>query len=237
MSNSINILSFTANFSKESAYLLGLLWADGFIYSKKRNNRVCLECVRTDIDIFYPIFLTTGNWHVYYRTRKNRQPQGTIVSSNKILVDFLLSHGFGPHTFNSADSILSLLPDYLKKYWFRGLIDGDGCWYINKRNKAYQFSLSGSYEQDWTYFKNYLKSFDIKYGIQKRIVPNGNKYSMVRITNKKDIIKFGDIIYENYSKDNLGLFRKYNKYLQIKSCPRLKPGPKPKFINQQPLAD
>jgi len=205
----------------EAAYILGLLWADGYIRQKDYLNDIKLENIKKDIDVFYPIFLKTGNWRILFRQRKNRQEQGLIRTSNKLLASFLIENNYGPHNIKSADKILELIPNNLHQYWFRGLIDGDGCWYLNIKNSCRQFSLAGSYEQDWSYFENLLDKLDIKYSTQRRIQKRKNKKptksSTVRINNKKDIIKLGNYIYQNYGQDKTGLQRKYNKYLEIKN--------------------
>ena len=217
----VNPNIFIKNLSKEAVYILGLLWADGYILSKKYANSVKLECIKKDILIFYNIFQKTGNWGILFRNIKNRQPQGLIHTSNKLLVNFLIKNNYGPHNDKSADSILENIPKHLHKYWYRGLIDGDGCWYINRKNYIYQFSLAGSYDQDWTYFENLLNKLKIKYSIQRRIQlrkhQKSTKSSCVRITNKQDIVKFGNYIYDNYHINNMGLKRKYDKYMLIKS--------------------
>ena len=139
-----------------------------------------------------------------------------IHTSNKLLVNFLIKNNYGPHNIKSADRILKNIPSHLYKYWYRGLIDGDGCWYINEKNYNYQFSLAGSYKQDWSYFEHLLNKLKIKYSVQRRI-QNNNKSSCIRITNKHGIIKLGNFIYNNYKIDNIGLKRKYDKYKLIKS--------------------
>ena len=66
-SKKINFDTFINNYTKESVYLLGLLWADGTV--NKKNNMISLECIKEDIDYFYPIFQTTGEYGLYIRER------------------------------------------------------------------------------------------------------------------------------------------------------------------------
>ena len=51
-----------------------------------------------------------------------------------------------------------------------------------------------------------------KYSIKRQLTKRGN-YSQFKITNKSDILKLGNYIYQNY--DNIGLERKFNKYQDI----------------------
>jgi hypothetical protein len=101
------------------------------------------------------------------------------------------------------------------------LIDGDGCFYINQKQYTYQFSVASSYKQDWSYLEDLLKNYDIKYSICKRQSINKktgkmNSSSVLRITNKNDIKKFGEFIYKDYDSDQIGLNRKYKIFEQIK---------------------
>ena len=86
-SNKVNYKLFTETLTKESSYILGLLWADGSVH--KKSNSISIECVREDINNFYPIFETVGEFNLYYRDRENRRPQGTINCSSLELSNFL----------------------------------------------------------------------------------------------------------------------------------------------------
>lgn len=207
----VNPQAFISNFTKESSYLLGLLWADGNLC---HDRTIRIEITKEDHDMFLPIFQKTGNWKTYYRNRPNRKPQGIIQTSNKPIYDFLESHNYGPHNIKSACSIISSIPKHLQKYWHMGLIDGDGCWYIRPK-KSYQFALSASHNQDWTFFTNMLDSLNIAHSIYRK-THTKNKYSVVRITRKSDIIILGDFIYSDFAKNKIGLPRKYHKYQEIK---------------------
>jgi len=212
----VNQNNFINCSTPEVAYILGLLWADGHIRQIGYTNEIQLENIKKDTDIFYPIFLKTGNWRILFRQRENRQEQGLIRTSNKLLASFLIENNYGPHNIKSADKILSLIPDNLHQYWFRGLIDGDGCWYLNIKNSCRQFSLAGSYEQNWLYFENLLSKLNIKFSI-KRIKNKRNSSSYIRSFGRKNLIKLGNYIYQNYEQDKIGLDRKYNKFIEIKN--------------------
>jgi hypothetical protein len=110
---------------------------------------------------------------------------------------------------------LSKIPNELKHYFFRGLIDGDGSFYFKDYTR--QFALTSSYEQDWDYFERLCEYLGIKYKIKRVINFNKktkkeNKSSVLRILGK-EIIKLGEYIYKG---DDFGLSRKINKYKKIK---------------------
>lgn len=208
----INTKIFTEQYTPESSYILGLLWADGNI----AHNSIRLECIKSDIDIFAPTFMKTGEWNISYRSRPNRQPQASLYISNKLITDFLKERHYTSHNTKSAQPILDEIPEHLHHYWCRGLSDGDGCWYINIKNGLYRHITAASYHQDWSFLENIYNKLNIKYSVTRRT--NGkNKYSAIRITNKLDTLTFGQYIYQHFPSDNIGLPRKYNKYLEIKS--------------------
>jgi hypothetical protein len=116
-------------------------------------------------------------------------------------------------------TIVNKIPKKLQLYFFRGLIDGDGCFYENKKNKCYQFSLTSGHEQDWSFITTILNNRNIKYQVNKRIVitreNKENKSSSIRINSKKEIKKLGEYIYKNFNEDSCGLERKHNKFISI----------------------
>ena len=90
-----------------------------------------------------------------------------------------------------------------------GWIDADGCFYWNEKYKLRQFYISGSYEQEWKIFENFLNDLDVKYKIIR--VNNKNKYSHIRVTGKLNIRKIGESIFD----DIIPFQRKYEKYKLI----------------------
>ena len=206
-SKKINFDTFINNYTKESVYLLGLLWADGTV--NKKNNMISLECIKEDIDYFYPIFQTTGEYGLYIRERKNRKVQGTIVGTSKELSDFLKENDYTKKSVLSPNKILSKIPDNLKFYFFLGWSDGDGCFYYHDVLKSSQYTMSGSYDQDWNVLEKISEELNIKYTIQRMVTKMNNKYSAFRITGIDDVIKFGNYIYHNRT---IGLKRKYEKF-------------------------
>lgn len=209
----VNPKQFIIVKSPAIAYILGLLWADGYVYQHKYQNKISLECQKDDFEIFKNILLQTGDWSIQYRHRKNRKEQGTASTNNRPLTTYLKSLGFSSKSTSSACQLLKTIPTNLHKYWFRGLVDGDGCFYVDVVKHRYQFSISSSINQDWTFFRNLLNSLSVKYSEYKSIHKSKNhKCSRIRITGKQNIVTFGKYIYDGFDKDNLGLLRKFKKF-------------------------
>lgn len=206
---------FISSFNKESSYLLGFIWGDGYICDSGTNNQIRIECLSYDMEHIIPIFNKTGEWTINKRVRINEinnklKKEVTIVStSNKNLVNFLKSVDYKNKSEASPYKIYNLIPLNLQKYFIQGWIDADGCFYWNEKNKQRQFCLSGSYNQNWQIIEMLFNNMGIRYNIIR--VNKKNKYSCVRITNKKDITILGNYIFS----DVIVLKRKYDKFLKM----------------------
>lgn len=200
-----NIDTFININTKETSYVLGLLWADGYL----TKNYISIEANKNDLLELEHILYKISIWCKYDRTKRNVL---TYMINNRELCKYLHSFDYSFKSLKSPDKILNIIPEKLKKYFIRGWIDGDGCFYFYKKEYIRQFSLSGAYNTDWSYFENLCKNLNIKYNI-KRVFNTKTSYSVVRISNKNDIKKLGDLIYDDYLIDKMGLYRKYLKYL------------------------
>jgi intein-encoded DNA endonuclease-like protein len=92
-----------------------------------------LACVKEDIDYFYSIFKTTGEYNLYYRKRENRREQGLINCSSLELSNFLKSNDYLIKSVASPTKILLNIPEEFQSYFYLGFSDGDGCFYYNTK--------------------------------------------------------------------------------------------------------
>lgn len=211
LSNKVNPNLFTTNFTPESSYILGLLWADGTV--SKTSNRIDLQCLKEDIDYVYPIFQTTGKFNLYYKKQPlNHKISGTINFSSKPISDFLKDNMYLTKSSSSHNDILSKIPEHYHNYFFLGLSDGDGCFYHSLDFNVIQYIIASSYEQNWESLENLCNKLNISYRIS-RVIRKSSKYSQFQINSNKDILTLGDYLYSNHM---LGLPRKRNKFLNIK---------------------
>jgi hypothetical protein len=212
-SNKINYKLFTENFTKESCYILGLLWADGTV--SKKNNSITIECLKEDVESFHPIFKTVGEFNFYTREREGRRPQSTLNCCSLELSTFLKENDYTNKSFVSPTKILKLIPENLQRYFYLGWSDGDGCFYISDDSKTKQYVMSGSYNQDWSMLKSLCDKLNIFYIINKFETKKGHSYSRFLIARNDGILSFGNFIYGD--NNDLGLERKFNKFSSIKN--------------------
>lgn len=217
--------NFIINFTPQSAYVLGILWADGNLNNKSQRHAICLEIVAKDAKNIKKTFMSTGKWGIYGRIRSGRQSLTKICTNNFKLYNFLEDNDYEIKTGASANKILNKIPTELHQYWWRGFFDGDGCFYVNKKNRCFQLSLAGSFSQNWDFAEELLNKLEIKtFGIKRREqkLKNGGigHSSIVIITNREDIVKFGNFIYG--IDDKIGFKRKKKKFSEIKKYTKVR---------------
>ena len=196
--------------NKYFCYILGLLWSDGYV--DKKYNRISMSLIEEDINEIKYIFDIVGLWNYRYvdNSKRGYKNQIMIRISDKDFKSFLVENDFIEKSFKSPDKIISIIPKSNLKYFIRGIADGDGCFYYNKKQYLRHFCIASTYEQDWNYMTNILNNINCSFVINKT-KKERSKSSIIRVTNK-DILKFGKFLYEDF----FGLKRKYGKYLIIK---------------------
>lgn len=225
---SVNPEQFFDIKTPEVAYILGLLWADGYVLHRSpvdkktgyvhEEYRIQLGCTYSDFEQFLPILEKVGRWRVTtIKASKHRKKQGKATISNRPLAEFLIENDYGSKSSASACKILSKVPDRLKHYWFRGLLDGDGCIYHNPDGLHIKMTICSSYDQDWKYMERLFHEIldETSVFIKRTIRKNGNRFSKIEVTKRGTILKFLNYVYQNRTYDGIGLQRKYDSYLKV----------------------
>lgn len=193
--------------SEESAYFLGLLYADGCVSINKSNYTVYLKLQNQDVEIIEKFrnimspsspIKNTGKYS-YFRINK------------KEICEQLISHGCIPNKSLTLQ-FPTTVPVNLYRHFIRGYSDGDGSIYNNKL----KYSINTiwkivSTEQFCNSIKNILRQeLDINCGIY--MFKNKVTASLV-VGGNKQVKKGLDWIYEGAT---IYLSRKYNKYSLLK---------------------
>jgi hypothetical protein len=206
----IDCFTKSENMTAESVYILGLMWADGTIGSGNLNYSISITGVSEDLDKNDWIFKKTGNWGKHIRKANgNRKQQTTYGISDKEFYRKLYDFDYKFKSKNSAVKILSVIPIELRRYWWLGYFDGDGCIYTDKNNQLF---FTSSIDQDWSFFNILPLEINWKHIVKKR--ESGN-YSRMLIQGKDDITNFCNYIYSTIENDNIGYYRKYEKFKKI----------------------
>jgi hypothetical protein len=206
----------------ESAYILGLLWADGSYHK----HYITLSTSIEDAKEIEPTIQKTGEWHKYERIGRLRNGKKSKNSIEYKIYSIDLGKWFDDFDYHqksitSPTKILNAMPYNLRHYFYLGVTDGDGCFYYHKKRSIRQFNIASTFDQDWSYMVQLCNSLYIsKYSIKRQRKINKksgklNSSSSFRITNKLDIQKIGSYLYQGYLINPIGLKRKLNKYTEM----------------------
>lgn len=206
----------------EIAYFLGYFWADGHIKRAKNKNdsniyNFNMTIQKRDYLSIKWILDKIGDWTICFSKSKNPnwQDKAAITTSNKFFFEFLIENDYSIKSQTTPTKILNRIPDHLKHYFWLGFFDGDGCFYICKDHFYGQFCFAGSYMQDWKDLQNLLNNLNIKYSVCRRAFKKG-KSSAISFCKQQDCIIFGNYLYSDKKINNIGLNRKYNKWIYFK---------------------
>jgi hypothetical protein len=205
-----SVNDFTVDINEYSAYVLGLLWTDGFLLKNRKTTGITI--IKEDMLEINWIFEKVGNWYTSDRTRVDRKESRTLTAYNPYLLDSLISYDFDKKSYISPENLFSLIPQKYLKYLIRGIIDGDGCFYLNKKQYTYQLTIASTYEQDWSFYIDFFNKLGFEFKIQKRINKK-SKSSIIRLCQRQKIEDLSKWLYDGYEIDKIGLPRKYNKSL------------------------
>lgn len=218
MKNRINVSLFKNVNKKEIAYILGLLWADGHITFA--NNATKTPIVKhtskpDDNETFQLILKHSGNWNSFTTNNvgsfaKEKKKISINWVSCRELGEFLIDNQYR-EKYKSPNKILQKIPNDLKQYWFRGYFDGDGSVTIKNRGH-HSVAFTGCNEQNWEFIISLFERIGIKNYRIRIVQSRGGSSSQIRITNKKDLIKFENYIYSDYDDYQMGLRRKRDQF-------------------------
>ena len=193
-------------------YFLGLLWTDGCINDKY--NLVSLSLQEKDKNIleYFRNIIQPGK-PLYYKKEPHSEQNGNLMIINsKKFVNYLTSIGCGPRKTLYLDWPKIDIREDLIHHFIRGLIDGDGCVYININNpKRCSISLVGCPILLKKVSELLSKTLDIHCGTSK--CSQSDKVVNIRVDGRNQCKKLGEYLYKDAT---IYLKRKYDKYLLIK---------------------
>ncbi len=189
--------------TKEKAYWLGFLYADGCV--SNRRNTISLNLKKEDEYMLRNFANTIGTDNAISHSKKmvdgkEFDQSHFSIRDAKMKAD-LMKWGCVPNkTYEEIE--IPHIPDNLMWHFIRGVVDGDGS--INYSNHNLRLSITSNSET----FLNQLK---IKFGKDK-LALDKHKTPMLVITGSKQLKPILDNIYKD-SNDLIRLNRKYKIYL------------------------
>lgn len=202
-----------------AAYVLGFIWADGYI-SVDTNGIKVLIAAQDGPEIWALLKRSANSWtccRAKNHADENGERRWSMGISHYEFRQFLLENEYTVKTGASPDKILTLVSDELKHYWWRGYFDGDGCFSLisetrSKVAKRALITLTSCKEQDWSFAVRLFNDLGIEY--KKCYTKTERGYnSSLRLQKHQSIDRFSSYI---YSGEQFGLSRKRATYYQYK---------------------
>ena len=189
-------INMTVIDSEIKAYLLGLIFADGYI--AKEQKQVSISLNEYDVDILDKIAISIDCSPPFYKhPDKNRYSNnGQFVLSMAQLYDDL-------YIYKDKD-VMPLIPDNLIHHFIRGLFDGDGTISIDRRSNKYNFTSGTFYIMlnNKNIAESISKTIAVATGLSQTSIyartGNGTeKVWVVRWSGTNNIISIRDFLYNN----------------------------------------
>jgi hypothetical protein len=200
-----------------SAYVMGLIWTDGNIYTQNANTGTLLDITTTDKDlmtILHDVITPTKKLYTYKPKKGNLTY--SIKTRNIYIIDSLIESGLTEKKTYTLEWPKDL-PEELESHFIRGCFDGDGCVFLNKVNghKYLHVSITGIKNPFITKLFDKLSQFNPKWYEDKRSLA-----WQIKIYGKNEVSKFADYIYKD---QEICLKRKMQIFLREKYLKSLVP--------------
>lgn len=188
--------------SRDMAYMIGFITADGCVNSKYTNFRLCISDKDIEIIQYFCKYLCP-NLHIYY----NNNMAYITVSCPRIV-----NHLYNLDIVHAKTGFETLpkIPDEFFFDYLRGYFDGDGSIYVNITKKRFQFFICSS---SFSILNDICKKLRIGYMVNRSKYDNRYKKPFwAWVVTKKSELKF---LYDNlYNNETFALQRKKNKFVQ-----------------------
>jgi len=207
----IDAEQFIKNISPIHAYILGFLWADGYIQKNKRkyDYNIKINLNIQDAKEIYNLLLKTGKWKYTEYANKNSKIYARLYYANKSLYEFLCNNDYLIKSSTQPVKILNHINQNLHPYWWRGYLDGDGYYNLDYKTGQHVIYIASNFDQNWNFCTNLCKKLGVESHLKshKTTVHANSHFYLV---GKQNVYKFLHYIYKDYN--NLGLSRKFNKF-------------------------
>lgn len=204
----INEKYFESIDSDEKAYFIGLLYADGNLYEKRK--RILLNLQERDgylVEKFRTCIEYSGLLQTLIKPG-NRQNQNCVSFYNEKIYSDLEKIGMGPNKSVTCD--IPIIPDKYFPGFIRGFFDGDGCIWNNGLKALISITCLQNISE---YITEKLKIYDIDTNFKIVTRYNIPFLGLLTIPKKEHMYKLFKMMY--HSKDIIYMKRKFEKLFDI----------------------
>lgn len=201
--------------TKEKAYFLGLIYADGYVANDREFG---MSLIYTDRYILDLLNQELGGVHIVKERKRNTSFNGYNYVTHtadfrvysKPICDGLAKNGISARKTNSNEH--PKVDEEFIQHFIRGYFDGDGCIYKHTQQRYNMVHFTCGSKK----FLEYLADIITKnIGIHGKIYKEKDKKYRLMYYRKVDAEALLDYVY--HDSDNLRLKRKYEKHLYIGS--------------------
>lgn len=214
----LNLSFFKEINSEESAYFLGLLFADGNVYMRKGQYSVKIKLKKEDENILCKFRDIMSPSSVIKTAFINDTPYSCFQISQKEVCNQLAALGCIPNkslslTFPNE----TIVPPQFIRHFLRGYSDGDGTIYPNKNRSGFNFiwKIISTKQFCSSVAELLLKELEVRSSLSlSRPRTSNNITTTLVVGGNKQSKKVLDWLYQDSS---IYLERKYNKYIQFQN--------------------
>lgn len=201
--------------SEETAYFLGLIYADGYnSYKEGGIGEVGISLQEQDreiLEVFNNFVQPTKK--LYRKDSAFKAGEGGIHYcvriSSKYMCKQLIKLGCPPRK-SLILKFPDFIPDELMNHFIRGYFDGDGCICKDKKRGYYTVSIAGTHDF-CDGIKNYIKNNP---NISSNKLHKNGKIKILALTSVDRVNKFADWLYKDAT---IYMKRKYDKFQEFKA--------------------
>lgn len=190
--------------SKEKAYWLGFLYADGCVHSNSNEISITLKD-RDHLEKFRKAIKSNNKIGESIDKRFSSMPKIYHFSiKDKQLKSDLIKWGCAPNKSLTLTKIPNIPRDFVS-HFIRGYFDGDGSLHWLNGTKNFRISFVGTAP----FLKDIQKELGLSLSLGQQ---EGNKSKYFQVAGRKQVPMILDYIYKD-SNENIRLTRKYKNYL------------------------
>jgi intein/homing endonuclease len=216
--------SFFENIDNEQkAYILGLLYADGYVGDEHFNNIVLQLKDREIIEQIAKLLDFTGAIRKSKKGGFKNSKEGYVLNfSSEIMANSLRNIGLYPNKSLTLNNIPNM-PESLLRHFIRGYFDGDGSIILSKHSSYHKVAgVIKKYEYPCYTFmilgtKEFIEKIVIIMHLNHYIITNTKteEIKCLRVCAKCDANYLYNYLYDN---STIYLERKYSKWLEVLSA-------------------
>lgn len=216
--------SFFGNIDcEEKAYILGLIYADGYVGDEHFNNIVIALNDRDLLEAVAQKLKFTGDIRVSKKGGFENSKEGNVLNfSSEIMANDLRILGLFPNKSLTLNK-LPKIAENLYRHFIRGYFDGDGTIVISKKTSYHQVAgVKKKYEYPSLRFgllgvKEFLESIANIASLELYSIRNTKceQIKELSVSSKKELKHIYDFLYND---SKIFLKRKYDKWLKVLEC-------------------